>query len=1599
MGRRDVSARVRIRGTRAALAALIVAALVGGAPGAALAVDGSADDAGSGSSAEKRAEPTISAQPEDVEVAAGAEATLKVAAENAVAYQWERLKHDADPALDASWKPVDGEKNTTALTEKLVFAAAGASDAGSYRVQVVGEGASSAVSDAVELSVAETADDAAEGSGTAGAEDGSAGGDESGGETDEQASATDPDGEHAAEGSASATKPSTRAASSEAITITQQPEPPSAAKNTQVRLEARAAGGSGKLAVRWERSSRLSASVDPDDLSGGAPNQWIAIDRATNNTFTFNAGVDPNQGNRWYRAVFTDADGGTATSDHVKLTVLPAPEIPVDGHPVGQTVKLGETATFTAKANEEAGLKVRWQKNPLVLANGEPDADGWTDIDGATGTALEVKHVRAEDDGVFYRAVFTNASSDKATEAAQLRLTERLDTKTDVTVSGESYGPSGTTPQPFSISAPNALVQGQSIVITGERYTHPKGGGSVMSYMLDASYSGDPKTLYTTRSVTDPVTGKATSDKRLHAIVQANADGTWKATIPWPSEKNTQQDAAFFEKEWAPGTQHSVRILSGTLLTGDYQRGISMRFTVVDQATGAGTAPNIETNPEDATATSGENAVFSAEASGFPLPRVQWQKRGAKSTEWTDIEGATRETLTVPKVGSSDNGSRYRAVFTNTTGTATSAEAGLTVKATPIEVAEHPADQTVETGESARFTAAATGEEVKAQWQRSSDDGKTWENIRGATDPVYTIDATVADDAKQTYRALFTNPGDQTGKPTKSAALTLTDRDNVREHCAVSYGPGQHAGKPYCFTGPEKVVAGEDITIQGTGGYLATDSKTGSVLNFFLDGLYSGDPNTIYRKKPVTNPATGKPNNDLRSYAMVQAKGDGTWTVTIPWPKVKEVSPTQDGKGSFTQQQLDQRFAPGTQHAIRMLSGSLIEKPIDVQRGASLLFTVVDDTSDEIPVVEPKYQHETYTSPIPGDEAKAWVPAEVDSGSSFPLSGTGWLTKDRQAGSTIAVRLLKDEDGGAYRHRGTADDPFVASDETVWQVIHVREGGEFSTQIDLSEDVVTGSYARVQLTTGDPDDRSDLADVERTWTSKMLSVDGPVWSAPIEEGCTADAGAASYTLAPGMKVPAARIGGSIRLVGEDWCNKNTGKGSYVAVKINDGAFLHTGSDIARVWNAGKGKETGNCKASICKTNKTIWYVIEADDQGDFDVEIPMPTRKNSSPAFTEGSYTLRLMTATLSADAYYDGKRENSRTMQTPEFTAVCETCNVDKAKPGKPTAAPDPLHITEDLPKSKMHGVKVVQGEKQWTVTVPKGKKGDWVYVNVYAGSTPQFPWNDDWYKLNAKKQVKLPLAGTTMPKGRNKLSVQARTGKGVGWTWVKVKAQDDPGGASPGTSPGTSSPGNPGAGQGGSKRAPGKAASKPKPGTTPKKPVKHYADLTRANAGDLTAVKQHGKLIVTFPKAKGGDWVYLYLYTQGERAVPIDWVQIGSDRTVKLDLASLPRGKNKIAFVSQKKKLVGWVAANGKPALPEEAGSDTASALPSGAAPPAMIGRLLGGGDGTATLVLVGLALLVIAGSAVGVIMLRTPVAGAAGPGAAGPGAAGPGSPPATA
>jgi hypothetical protein len=116
------------------------------------------------------------------------------------------------------------------------------------------------------------------------------------------------------------------------------------------------------------------------------------------------------------------------------------------------------------------------------------------------------------------------------------------------------------------------------------------------------------------------------------------------------------------------------------------------------------TAPSVTTNPSNQTVNSGQTVMFTAASSGKPAPTVQWQV-STNGGPFGDIAGQISLTLSF-QVTQAMSGNQYRAVFTNTCGTAMTTPATLTVNTAPV-VTTNPTNLSVCAGNLATFTAAA----------------------------------------------------------------------------------------------------------------------------------------------------------------------------------------------------------------------------------------------------------------------------------------------------------------------------------------------------------------------------------------------------------------------------------------------------------------------------------------------------------------------------------------------------------------------------------------------------------------------------------------------------------------------------------------------------------------------------------------------------------------------------------------------------------------------------------------------------------------------------------------------------------------------------
>ncbi len=338
-------------------------------------------------------------------------------------------------------------------------------------------------------------------------------------------------------------------------------------------------------------------------------------------------------------------------------------------------------------------------------------------------------------------------------------------------------------------------------------------------------------------------------------------------------------------------------------------------------------APVVITQPAHQTVTAGQTASFSAAATGTPTPTVQWQVSTNGST-WSTITGATGTTYAIPVTTAADNGHQYRAVFTNSGGTATTNAATLVVVSPPSVVAQ-PANQTVAAGSTATFSAKATGTVLSVQWQTSTDGGASWSNAPGAPKNTFasatTLTSTYTSPASAgngtQYRAVFTNG---LGTATSNAAtltVTTTPPPPPPPHTTTTTTPvtttgGYHLvaanGSVYSYGNApfygsmggqalNKPIVGV-ATTPGDGGYwlVASDGGIFSFGNAAFYGSMGGKP----LNQPIVGIAStpdGKGYWEVASDGGIFAFGDAAFYGSMGGKPLNQpivgIASTPDGKG------------------------------------------------------------------------------------------------------------------------------------------------------------------------------------------------------------------------------------------------------------------------------------------------------------------------------------------------------------------------------------------------------------------------------------------------------------------------------------------------------------------------------------------------------------------------------------------------------------------------------------------------------------------------------------------------------------------------------
>jgi Bacterial Ig-like domain (group 3)/Autotransporter beta-domain/Immunoglobulin I-set domain len=336
------------------------------------------------------------------------------------------------------------------------------------------------------------------------------------------------------------------------------------------------------------------------------------------------------------------------------------------------------------------------------------------------------------------------------------------------------------------------------------------------------------------------------------ASFTASSTGTPVPTVQW--QVSPDNGVTYFNIAGATATTLSYAALitdNGSLFRAVFTNGLGSATTASATLTVTPIAPAITANPNNLTIGTGTTASFTASSIGAPVPTVQWQVSTDGGASFNNIVAATSTTLSFTGQ-TSDNGNRYRAVFTSGAGSATTTSATLTVNSIAPAITANPNNLTIGTGTTASFTASSTGAPVPTvQWQVSTDGGASFNNIVAATATTLSFTAQTSDNGNR-YRAVFVNGQ---GAATSTAA-TLTVNVSVKASATVTIASSLNpstAGQTVTFTAtvtgaaPTGSVTFKDgATTLGTGtlngsGQATLSTSSLSAGSHAITAVYGGD--------------------------------------------------------------------------------------------------------------------------------------------------------------------------------------------------------------------------------------------------------------------------------------------------------------------------------------------------------------------------------------------------------------------------------------------------------------------------------------------------------------------------------------------------------------------------------------------------------------------------------------------------------------------------------------------------------------------------------------------------------------------------------------
>jgi hypothetical protein len=510
--------------------------------------------------------------------------------------------------------------------------------------------------------------------------------------------------------------------------------------------------------------------------------QWfkngIAISGAPNlPSYIIPSTVSTNSGT--YSVLVTNLYG-QATSASAVLTVVVPPTI--TSEPVGLTNNAGTTASFSV-TNSGSTSAYYWYKNGTnLLSNGGK-------ISGSATNVLTITNVLGVDTAL-YSVVVSNQAGMVASTNAPLLVIDPIITAQPSSATANLGAPAGFAVGAYGTSpayqwrhdgSPIANATAATYSIVQVTDTDAGSYDVVVTNAYGAVTSAPPVTL----TVIDPALivtppTSLTLNAGQTATFTVSAGGTAPLAYQWYKNGTIQLS----DTGNILGSGTATLTISGVsdADVGSYTVVVTNVAAVATSSAATLTVidpPVLASSPESLTRNAGQTAAFTASASGSAAT-VVWTLNGnpvggaVTSSSGTGVTGSTTSTLTV--TASDATAGTYVATFSNAAGTAATVPASLTVIDPPVLVSS-PASLTRNAGQTAAFTASASGSAATVVWTLNGNPvggGVTSSSGSGVTgSTTSTLTVTASDATAGSYVATFSNAAGTAA--TVSASLTVID--------------------------------------------------------------------------------------------------------------------------------------------------------------------------------------------------------------------------------------------------------------------------------------------------------------------------------------------------------------------------------------------------------------------------------------------------------------------------------------------------------------------------------------------------------------------------------------------------------------------------------------------------------------------------------------------------------------------------------------------------------------------------------------------------------------------------------------------------------